>query len=45
MLTPDAIVSQAQCLHEKYGFKNFKLKGGAAGRTEERKEDGSEICT
>ncbi len=28
MLTPDRIVEQAQVLHEKYGFGNFKLKGG-----------------
>ena len=35
MLTPDAIVSQAQCLHEKYGFKNFKLKGGVLRGAEE----------
>ena len=35
MLTPDAIVSQAQCLQEKYGFRNFKLKGGVLAGTEE----------
>ena len=28
MLTPEQIVEQAQVLHEKYGFRNFKLKGG-----------------
>ncbi|WP_367565308.1 enolase C-terminal domain-like protein [Lacrimispora sp.] len=28
MLTPERIVEQAQVLHEKYGFGNFKLKGG-----------------
>ncbi len=28
MLTPSRIVEQAECLREKYGFKNFKLKGG-----------------
>lgn len=28
MLTAEAIVEQAQCLQEKYGFRNFKLKGG-----------------
>lgn len=28
MLTPKRIVEQAQVLHEKYGFRNFKLKGG-----------------
>ncbi|MBQ9565079.1 MAG: glucarate dehydratase [Synergistaceae bacterium] len=35
MLTPDAIVAQAQCLHEKYGFRNFKLKGGVLPGSEE----------
>ena len=35
MLTPDAIVSQAQCLHEKYGFHNFKLKGGVLAGSDE----------
>ncbi|MGI6028706.1 MAG: enolase C-terminal domain-like protein [Candidatus Heteroscillospira sp.] len=34
-LTPDAVVRQAQLLHEKYGFSNFKLKGGVLdGKTE-----------
>ena len=28
MLTTESLVEQAQCLHEKYGFRNFKLKGG-----------------
>lgn len=28
MLTADRIVQQAQVLQEKYGFQNFKLKGG-----------------
>ena len=28
MLSHEEIVAQAQCLHEKYGFRNFKLKGG-----------------
>lgn len=28
MLTPERIVEQACVLNEKYGFKNFKLKGG-----------------
>ncbi len=28
MLTPERIVEQAEVLHEKYGFNNFKLKGG-----------------
>ena len=35
MLTPQAIVEQAQCLQEKYGFKNFKLKGGVLAGAEE----------
>ncbi len=37
MLTPEKIVEQAQCLHEKYGFKNFKLKGGVLAGHEEMK--------
>ena len=28
MLTPEAIVKQAEALHAKYGFHDFKLKGG-----------------
>lgn len=28
ILTHDEIVTEAEILHEKYGFKNFKLKGG-----------------
>ena len=28
MLSHEEIVAQARCLHEKYGFRNFKLKGG-----------------
>lgn len=28
MLTPEKIVHQAQVLQRKYGFRNFKLKGG-----------------
>lgn len=28
ILTPERIVEEAQALHEKYGFENFKLKGG-----------------
>ena len=28
MLSHEEIVSQARCLHEKYGFRSFKLKGG-----------------
>ncbi len=35
MLTTDAIVAQAQCLYEKYGFRNFKLKGGVLPGAEE----------
>lgn len=35
MLTPEAIVEQAQTLHEKYGFRNFKLKGGVLRGEEE----------
>lgn len=35
MLTPERVVEQAQCLHEKYGFRNYKLKGGVlAGEKE-----------
>ena len=35
MLTPDRIVEQAQTLREKYGFRNFKLKGGVLNGAEE----------
>jgi len=35
MLTPERIVEQAQVLNEKYGFQNFKLKGGVLKGTEE----------
>lgn len=35
MLTPERIVEQAQVLHGKYGFKNFKLKGGVLKGAEE----------
>lgn len=35
MLTPERIVEQAQVLNEKYGFRNFKLKGGVLKGTEE----------
>lgn len=35
MLTPQSIVEQAQVLHEKYGFRNFKLKGGVLPGAEE----------
>lgn len=35
ILTPERIVEEAQALHEKYGFENFKLKGGVlAGESE-----------
>lgn len=35
MLTPEAIVEQAAVLEEKYGFRNFKLKGGVLRGEEE----------
>lgn len=35
MLTPERIVEQACVLQEKYGFKNFKLKGGVLRGAEE----------
>lgn len=35
MLTPERIVEQACVLNEKYGFKNFKLKGGVLKGEEE----------
>lgn len=35
MLTPERIVEQACVLNEKYGFKNFKLKGGVLKGAEE----------
>lgn len=35
MVTPEAIVEQALTLKEKYGFENFKLKGGVFAGTEE----------
>lgn len=35
MLTPESIVEQACVLQEKYGFKNFKLKGGVLRGAEE----------
>jgi len=35
MLTPEQIVEQAQVLNEKYGFRNFKLKGGVLKGSEE----------
>lgn len=34
-LTPDAIVRQAKAAHEKYGFRDFKLKGGVLSGKEE----------
>ncbi len=37
MMTPEAIVKQALTLKEKYGFKNFKLKGGVLPGSEEIK--------
>lgn len=35
MLTPEKIVEQACVLQEKYGFRNFKLKGGVLRGAEE----------
>lgn len=35
MLTPERIVEQACVLNEKYGFRNFKLKGGVLAGAEE----------
>lgn len=37
MLTPEAIVAQAKALQDKYGFTNFKLKGGVLEGKEEIK--------
>lgn len=34
-LTPDAILAQAKALHQKYGVKDFKLKGGVLRGDEE----------
>jgi glucarate dehydratase len=34
-LTPEAIVRQAQAAYERYGFNDFKLKGGALRAEEE----------
>ena len=34
-LTPEAIVAQARATHEKYGFEDFKLKGGVLDPWEE----------
>lgn len=36
-LTPEAIVEQAKAAHERYGFHDFKLKGGALDGHEEIK--------
>ena len=35
ILTPERIVEEAEALTEKYGFKNFKLKGGVLAGAEE----------
>lgn len=35
MLTPERIVEQACALNDKYGFRNFKLKGGVLEGAEE----------
>ena len=35
ILTPERLVEEAQALHEKYGFENFKLKGGVLRGEEE----------
>lgn len=35
ILTPERIVEEAQALQEKYGFHNFKLKGGVLAGQEE----------
>ena len=37
MMTPEAIVRQARVLKDKYGFNNFKLKGGVLAGEEEMK--------
>jgi glucarate dehydratase len=34
-LTPEAIVRLAEAAHQRYGFKNFKLKGGVLDGNEE----------
>lgn len=36
-LTSDSIVSLAKAAHERYGFKDFKLKGGVLEGEEEIK--------
>lgn len=35
ILTPERLVEEAQALNEKYGFQNFKLKGGVLRGSEE----------
>ena len=35
ILTPERVVEEAQALSEKYGFQNFKLKGGVLAGAEE----------
>ncbi len=35
MLEEESLVEQVQCLQEKYGFRNFKLKGGVLPGEEE----------
>ncbi len=42
ILTPARIVEEAQAAHEKYGFENFKLKGGVL-RGEEEMEAASAV--
>lgn len=37
MMTPESIVKQAKAIKEKYGFTNFKLKGGVFSGEEEMK--------
>ncbi|MGW5652161.1 enolase C-terminal domain-like protein [Streptomyces humi] len=36
-LTPEAIVRQAEAAHDRYGFRDFKLKGGVLAGAEEVK--------
>ena len=36
-MTPEAIVALAKATHEKYGFQDFKLKGGVLAPREELK--------
>ena len=35
ILTPERVVEEAEALHEKYGFRNFKLKGGVLAGSDE----------